>query len=130
MTAKFIMFILACLLATYVIGCGPMQHPPTPIMKLGGYQLQRADCVSVEDYLKANAIALTMFQQLGGSIIQMAARGDIDSNFLTGKAGFDYLDIALTILRNQISLGVRPNEIPNTFLLRPLCHEIVPSPTK
>ena len=125
MKVKIILVAITMVLAS---ACGPLSQPPKPILKLGGYQLQRADCVNFSDYLTSNAVALTLFQQLGGSIIQIAAGMDSNASMLSTKAGFDYAGIVFTLLRNQLALGIRPNEIPNTFLLRPLCHEIVPSP--
>lgn len=110
--------------------CGPLRVPNPPVFTVGGYAFQRADCESLPAYLEHNAQALALFEQLGGTILTTFVQASDDGALkLTGRAGFDYLGVAMDLLQAQIGAGVRLNEIPNVFLLRPFtCHELVPVP--
>lgn len=120
---------LVLLLVLGAGACGPLPAAPKPVFTVGGYSLQRADCESLESYLAHNAQALALFEQLGGTILSAYARQGEDNLGFSGDAGFDYLGLVASVLKAQVGLGVRLNEIPNTFVLRPLtCHEFVPAP--
>lgn len=114
--------------ALLALSCGPIRQPVKPLFKVAGWQFQRADCESLEKYLVDNAAAVTLFEQLGGSVIRALAQAG-DGPLLDAAAGLDYLGIAGSLLGTTVSLGVKPSEIPNTFLFRPFtCHEFVKVP--